>query len=201
MPFIKEQVKIVNDELLAGPLKEKRFEAGRFELIANDVSRTESDNSISYFPGVINENGEASEVTTNDTYPIIIYTKILGTTYSLNGNNSVGSKNNYMTQVTRCKMVVYGKWGALGIAKEALEGLIAANFPDNIPASKTSSLKIDNMTVALRSSNMVSASVWNEEYRGTPFALDTEDLYFSLNYDIQSNYRKGCFKLCDCLPQ
>ena len=82
-----------------------------------------------------------------------------------------------------------------------LEAIITSNFPDNMDNQNNAllnSLKIDNVTYAMQSTNFLSQSVWNEEYKNVDFSIDTEDLYFAITYQIQSTWRKGCFQLCNC---
>lgn len=197
MPFLKQQVTIVNNWLKATGLKPEVFAKSRIEAIAVDCSRTETDGSISYFPAVMDDNNEAQAIVVDDTYGLIIYHKIIGNAYSLNPQQ-FGDREKLQVQTTRIKMVVYAKYSIVKLKKEELEALIAVNFPDKIPASLSDPLKLDDLDVTLQNSNMVSAQVWQEEYRGTPLRLAPEDVYFSMIYDLTSTYRKGCFQLCNC---
>lgn len=196
MPFLKQQVEIVNTLLRQTALAEKRFNAGRFEALAVDVVRREND-KIDGFPAIMSENYEAQEITVNDTYPIIIYHKALNKQYKPN-NFQAGNRDRFVVETVNIKMVVYAKYASVTMRQEQLEALITTNFPDQIPATYFAPLSLDNMTVVLQGSNLNSAAVWNEEYKNTELALAPEDIYFSINYQLQSNFRKGCFKICDC---
>lgn len=198
MPFLKQQIEIVNAELRRLPLADERFSAGRYEAIAHDCSRTERDEKVSYFPAVMNENYEAQEVTVDDTWPIIIYHKIRSKAYGITPGAGTGDRNTGVTEQVSVKMVVYAKWSKVKMTIEQLEALITTNFPDNINPAIYRPLKLDSLSVVLRGTNFNSAQVWQEEYRGTELRLAPEDIYFSLNYDLISTYRKGCFKICDC---
>lgn len=197
MPFLKEQVQIVNDALIGLVFNDARFKSGRFETLATDVSRKESDGSIKTFPAVMNENYEAIEITPDDTYPIVIYHKAVEKVYEPD-KFQAGDTQRYQVERSIVKMVVYGKYAALKLTKEQLEALITSNFPDQIPASKIQPLKLDNMTVTLRTSNLNTAQVFSEEYKGYPLFLAPEDILFSVKYSIDTKFRKGCIKVCDC---
>jgi len=200
MPFLKQQIEIVNSLLLQTAFADERFATARIEAIAVDCSRTESDNSISYFPAIMSENNEAQDITVDDTYGLIVYHKVLSSAYAPDTKNQFGDRNKYQKQVTRIKMVVYAKFDKVKLKKEQLEALIAVNFPDQIPdVLFKQPLKLDDMGVVLKSSNMISAQVWQEEYKGTPLRLAPEDIYFSMIYDLETSYRKGCFTICDCV--
>jgi hypothetical protein len=196
MPFLNEQIGFVNASLQSTALADARFSAGRFEGIAVDVSR-KTDSGIETFPAVMDQNYEAQPITVDDTYSIIIYHKVNNKTYAQE-KSEFGDRNIYMIETLQVKMVVYGKYAALKLTKEELESLITSNFPDNIPASNLAPLKLDNMLVTLKGSNLNSSAVFNEEYKGIPLFLAPEDILFSVNYNVDTKYRKGCISICDC---
>jgi|ERR1043165_815613 hypothetical protein len=200
MPFLKQQIQLVNQELLESTLKDARFQPGRFEAIAVDVSRTTATGGTETFPAVMSDNYEAQEITVNDTYPISIYHKLLNKTYSpaaTSGN--YGNGNPSVICKADIKMVVYGKYTKLKLTTEQLEALITTGFPDLISREKLSPYKLDTMTVNLQSSNLNSAAVFAEEYKGFEPFLAPEDILFSIKYTIESRYRKNCFTICDCI--
>lgn len=195
MPFLQQQIEIVNTLLKAGPLNEQRFQSGRYEAIAVDVSRVNNDDTKIIMPAVIIE-GEPKYVGIDDTYPIIIYHRILSSSYSpLVG--SVGDGNKDMRQVTTVKMVVYGKRSALRLNIDELEGILVSGFPDSIPAALVAPLKLQYITVGLQRSNLNSLEVFAQEYKGVEVFIGAEDLLFSIEYQIESRFRKGCFP-CPC---
>ena len=203
MPFLNQQIQIINNALTGAALSDARFQAGRFEAIAVDVSRKDANTgSIQTFPAVMDKNYEAQEITVDDTYPIIIYHKILSKAYAFDKNptgpNQYGDSNRYVNETTSVKMVVYGKYAPLKLTREQLEALITSNFPDSIAPVTIQPLKLDNMVVTLKGSDLNSARVWQEEYKGIPLYLAPEDILFSVMYSIDTRFRKGCINICDC---
>ena len=203
MPFLNQQIEIINSVLKSVSLADARFATGRFEAIAVDVSRKDADTgAITTFPAVMDKNYEAQEITVDDAYPIIIYHKILSKAYVFDKNptgpNQYGDGNRYVNETTQVKMVVYGKYATLKLTREQLEALITSNFPDNISPVSIQPLKLDNMVVTLKGSDLNSARVWQEEYKGIPLYLAPEDILFSINYSIDTRFRKGCINICDC---
>lgn len=198
MPFLKQQIELVNDALRAGALSDSRFQNGRYEAIAVDVSRINDGDKIETFPAIMNDNYEPVEVVVSDTYPIVIYHKILSKRYQVAQGTNFGDNNKAMVELVEAKMVVYGKYAALRLTTEELEAVIASGFPDVIAKSKLAPYKIDSMNVTLQSSNYNAAQVFQEEYKGFELFLSAEDIFFSVRYSIESRYRKGCFTICDC---
>lgn len=195
MPYLKQQIELVVNEIRATALSDSRFQSGRFEAIANDVSRTTESESIEVFPAVINEHFEAVPVVVDDTYPIIIYNKILRKQHFKPAKDYVG----YKGVRTLVKMVVYGKRSALKITQEQLAAIIEMNFPEVIKHSKFAHLKLSSINVTLIDTNLNSAQVFSEEYKGFQFLLSDNDLYFSINYQIETAFQKGCINICDCI--
>lgn len=197
MPFLKQQVEIVNNWLRATALAEERFAAGRYETLAVDCNRKDNDGKIEGFPAIMDENYMAQEITVNDTYPIIIYHKAIQKKYTTQ-QQQFGDRNKGVVETVQMKMVVYAKYASVKMRQEQLESLITTNFPDEIPDSLARPLKLDQLMTDMAGSNLNSAALWNEEYRNVELALAPEDIYFSVNYLITSTWRKGCFKICDC---
>lgn len=195
MPFLKEQIEIVVNEIRAAALSDSRFQSGRFEAIATDVSRTTEGEAIEVFPAVINEHFEAVPVVVDDTYPIIIYNRIMRKQHFKPNKDYPG----YKGVRTLVKMVVYGKRSALNLTQEQLAAIIEINFPEEINRSKFSHLKIQSINVTTIDTNLNSMQVFNEEYKGFPFFFSDNDLYFSINYQIETTFRKGCLNICDCI--
>lgn len=202
MPYLNEQVTVLNQELQKVALADARFTSGRFEAIANEAVRDGKT-----FPIIIGQLNESTinPPTPDDTYPIVIYHKVLNKSYDVNNiggkRSEFGDRNKYVVETVNMKMVVYAKWLSVRMTKEQLEALITTNFPDNMDNADNAllaSLKLDNVTFAMKGANFLSKNVWADEYQGTAFMLAPEDIFFSINYTIQSTFRKSCFKLCDC---
>ena len=199
MPFLKQQIEIINNELREGSLSDMRFRSGRFETIAVDVSRVNASGGIETFPAIMNTNYEAQELVVNDTFPIVLYHKILNKTYSSAPvTSNYGDGNRFVVEKAEVKMVVYAKYAAVKLSAEQLEALITAGFSDSIAKTKLAPFKLDSMTVTLTGSNLNAAQVFQEEYKGFDLFLAPEDILFSIKYTIESRFRKGCFNICDC---
>lgn len=199
MPFLDQQVKIVNDYLRKTALADARFESGRFEGIANEINRRENDKIVT-FPGlIVYGNNDALEITPDDTYPIIIYHKVISKLYkTLNASNEFGDGYKNISETVQLRMIVYAKWDAVKITQEQLEALITTNFPDTLLGAAARALKLQTITATLKSSNFRSQQLWNEEYKNIETRLAPEDIFFAINYDIDSMFRKGCYSICDC---
>lgn len=92
-------------------------------------------------------------------------------------------------------MVVYGKIGKLNLTSEQLEAVISMNFPTILDKNGTG---VDSIFIRLSSSEIDSQKVFNEEYRNIMYRLCENDILLSFRYSIETNFRKGCFNICEC---
>ena len=198
MPFQSAIIDIINSQILTNTLCDSRFANGSVNGIAYDGTEIDS-NGIRVYPVVYDLTGNGSKVNPDDTYPIQIYHKILNKTYQVSAS-SVGSRSNVVTERTDVKMVVAGWTSRLQLTQEDLEALIASNFPDQIAPALYTPLRLQRLVVTLQSSVLDRAQVYREEYRGIPYQVRPEQILFSIRYQIESTYKKGCFIITDCQP-
>ena len=188
MPFLKEIINKVNNSLKANAINDKRFATARIEGITRSIER-HNGAIVEVFPVALTDNFEFKDVSIDDTYPLIIYHKILNNSYQ-----QKDSDRNYICK-TDVKMVVYGKIGKLNITSEQLEAVISMNFPTILDKNGTG---VDSIFIRLSSSEMDSQKVFNEEYRNIMYRLCENDILISFRYSIETNFKKGCFNICEC---
>jgi hypothetical protein len=188
MPFLKEIIKKVNDSLKTNAINDIRFADARIEGIARSVGRL-VDNKVEVFPVVLSDSFELNDISIDDTYPLIVYHKLLNNAYQQKDND-----RNYICK-TDVKMVVYGKINKLNLTSEQLEAVIAMNFPTILDKDGTA---VDSIFIRLNSSEMDGQKVFNEEYSNIDYRLCENDILLSFRYSIETNFRKGCFNICEC---
>lgn len=198
MPFLKEQIGIVNSALLNSSLNEERFQGARIERLAW-LANVQSNERIHTMPVLIDKFAEMKYVGIDDTYPLTIYHRMLSNAYvKATPRQGYGDNIKVMKQTTDMVMVVSGRANIIKLTSEQLEAVLAVGFPDNIAPSELADLKLDNMTVTLIGSDMNNLNVFNTEYRNIDFVPPEDLLLFSMRYQIETSWKKGCFKLCDC---
>jgi len=190
MPFLNEITKRFNEKLITETLGKAIFQSGRFEGLAYSAIATDKDGKVSMSPFVFNEAKEPISVSIDDTYPIICYHKLVGNTYT----RSRTDEKNY-TCVSNMELIVYAKQNRIKADMETLETAIVMNFPSNI---LNENLKVSQINIILQSTNINAMDVFNKEYRNIDYMLGENDILFSVKYSIESQFRKGCFTICDC---
>ena len=191
-------IDIINTQIMTDTLCDVRFVGASVSGIAYDGTEMDS-TGTRVFPVVYDLTGNGTKINPDDTYPIQIYHKILNKTYQVKPS-SVGSRANVVSEKTDVKMIVAGWTSRLQLTQEDLEALITSNFPDQISPSLYTPLRLQNLVVTLQSSVLDRAQVYAGEYRGIPYQVRPEQILFSIRYQIESTYKKGCFIITDCQP-
>jgi hypothetical protein len=196
--FQSSIIDIINTQIRTHTLCDARFANASINGIAYEGTEMQG-TSARTFPVVNDLSGNGIKVNPDDTYPIQIYHKILNKTYQIKPS-SVGDRANMVSEKTDVKMVVAGWTNRLSMTQEDLEALLTSNFPDQIAPALYTPLKLHNLVVTLQSSVLDRAQVFREEYRGLPYQVRPEQILFSIRYQIESSYKKGCFIITDCQP-
>jgi hypothetical protein len=199
MPFTSSLIQIINDHLTTHCLCDTRFATGMIGGVAYDATRRDDDkNTIVQYPVLTDLTGEGTDISISDTYPITIYHRILSKSYTPKPNGSFGDRQNEVTEKTDVKMVIAGWTNRLSMTQEDLEALITSNFPDAIKPALYAPFKLMRMAATLQGSVLSREQVFKEEYKGIPYDIKPEQILFSIRYQIESDYKKGCFTILDC---
>lgn len=199
MPFTSTLIQIVNDHLSMHCLCDARFSNGLIAGIAQDATRRDDDrNAVVQYPVLVDLNGEGTDISISDTYPITLYHRIGAKTYTAKPAGSYGNRQNEVTEKTDVKLIVAAWSNRISLSQEDLEALITSNFPDTISADQYAGYQLSRVAAVLQGSNLNREQVWKEEYKGIPYDLKPEQILFSIKYQIEADYKKGCFKLLEC---
>lgn len=197
MPFLKQQIDIINAKLRAAIFVDKRFAGAQINGLATLATYREGD-TVKTAPVVV-ENNEPRFVGLDDSFPAIIYHRLQTLSYSqINNASQFGRGVNKMEQTADVLLVVYGRYAPLRITSEQFEALIASGFPDIVDSVELEPYKLDSMLVTLQSSNMLAQQVFAGEYGALPNQVGAEDILFAVRYRITTQFRKNCFSICDC---
>ena len=200
MPFLKQQIDIINTKLREVALADKRFDGSSINGLAS-LANYQKDDKVLTAPVIMDGNYEPKWVGLDDTFPATIYHRAIGINYAqINNSSQFGRGVNKLQQTADILMVVFGKYDRLKLTSEQFEALITASFPDEVEQGTIAPYKLDSMLVTLIGSNLVGAQVYGGEYGGLPVYISAEDILFSVRYRIETQFRKNCFAICDCPP-
>ena len=196
MPFVKNSVKVINDQLKENLLRSKTFSEGKvYGLVELTQQNTES--GVQRYPVEI-EDGYVKDVTVNDTYPFQLYHRQLGARYQFESDNQYGDANNYIQKSVNMVMVAYAKLTKLGLTSDELETMLILASPTEVPKALLKGTNVDSLVVSITGSELDSFINYGEEYQKVEFPLGQEDALIKISYTIEMRYRRGCIDICDC---
>lgn len=181
-------------EVINKPL-EKLISGIKVYGIAEPIARTKG-TEVEIFPGVINNDGEITEVSPDDLQSVIVYHKAnaLGTKLST-AIKGTGDRPNPFVNAYNLSMIVYMDRKKTKMRPEELFLFIQANLPFKIELEPYIQVQVIVNTVILN-----SQAVYDSEYKGTPNPLPANHSLMQINYTIESTFHQNCFEKCpeDC---
>ena len=127
MPFVKNSVKVINDQLTENLLRSKTFSNGKVYGLV-ELTQQNTDGGIQRYPVELVD-GYVKDVTVNDTYPFQLYHRQLGANYEFQSESQYGDANNYIQKSVNMVMVVYAKLTKLGLTSDELETMLILASP------------------------------------------------------------------------
>lgn len=193
MPYIKEIASIINTELQASTLGDKRFKKGSFYSVVKLIKR-ETENNNATIPSIISNNGTCTPIVIDDTKPFMLYHRVLDLAYTLGDSNG---DERLITETATVRIVVYGKRNILQLEQELLVAAVQGGMLQELSATDKNTYKLQKCSIEIADINLNSEDVYNEEYSGdVNYHLKPNDILFSLNYIITSEYDKSCVDIC-----
>ena len=199
MPFLNEQVEIINKAIRSRGLSDARFQSGDFNALADQIVENRKSNGDKRYP-VVYRKSKPFNIGLDDKFPIIIYHRQRNSRF-LEPDNGFGSGKNVYKEQTDMHLVVFGSRKKLELRPEELSALITLSMPTQVSKTELADMNIDTMLVSLSNTNMDSLSVFREEYSGIDYKVSPDHVLFKIIYTITTQYRKDCLNLCDCNPQ
>lgn len=152
---------------------------------------------VELFPGVVEKDGEVTDVTIDDTKPVIIYHRNSGiTTQNVTGRQGYGDGKSDLMIAYQMAMIVFVNHKKTKLYPEELFLFLQANIPEGLV------VKQPYKSVNIRTTNVIlnSRLVFAAEYSGIAFSLPESMSLFQINYVIESTFTKNCFAKCpeDC---
>lgn len=192
MPFNKEQIKIVNQSLMASAFTDARFSGSLINDIAYDIITTDNETKT-IAPGEYDENGDGQLIDFSQNVPLTIYHKVTSTNYQIN-KEQYGRGNKYLVQEMNCYLIAYAKAPLIKLTPDQLETLLIVGLPDivtnNLPQG------IDNLTLTPIRSSTNQLENFNGEFKNIEFFLSQEDILIKVNYSLVSRFKKDCIAIC-----
>lgn len=140
--------------------------------------------------------GEWKYVGVDDTDNLRMYHKLYTDSYELVQGSSYGRSGGDEKCISTLGLVVFGMRDRVKLSQYDLKQLVNRNLIERISKAETSALKLKSVIIGAVSANMDMASVFSQEYKNVPYALNEKHILFELKYQIEVTYQKECSPTC-----
>ncbi len=155
----------------------------------------EQDNKTT-LPLVLNADGEGKYVGVDDSYPLTIYHRILGTIKPVATKKGFGDNVWYKEQA-QVKLVVFYPKKSYKKELEATLATIKANFPFFITKKMKTDLRVKSVRIIPGETFSNTPRVYQDEY-SQPLQGRTDLAMGALQYSVEILYDPVCIRDCAC---
>lgn len=199
MPNLDSIVTIVNDALKNNGFKNRKFQGSLYLGIADEVKSIEKEGDADIETiemGVIGITGEVTDVSYDDTYPLVVFHRVMDIKHEVAPEN-YGKTGTTMQETASMKIVVGGSRPRVQTNQNNIIASVAMDFPKEFTTAQIISLGMNSCIIEMGQVNTYMYSVWDEHWKGTPCVLGSNIFLFSMDYQIISTYNKTCFDICE----
>lgn len=193
MPNLDSICGIINTALQADQFGTRRFQASAWYNIA-DPLRTTGENETTQ-PVIIDNEGEGKSVVFDDTNALQVFHRINSISYKI-ADPDYGNPGTTTEETANMRMIFVGSRRRLKTRPENVMAGAAMDFPKELNSSVITSLGMNSLIIEMGDIDLDPYSVWNTEWQGSDFELDSDTFLFSLKYTIISTFNKSCFSIC-----
>ena len=194
MAFLDKIAGKINDSLKASIFTGNPYQGAKWFGLAETIKR-DSGEGIDYVVAEY-DNGNITECSPNDVYPMMIYHRHLGSTFEKISNGGFGDDTNITRENASMVMIVYGDRKRLQITPDLLASGISANLPISISNTDLHNLSISFCEMRGEGVIFDKDLIWRGEYQTNDNPFGVEKIYFALRYTVELHYFGGCFNIC-----
>jgi hypothetical protein len=198
MPYINQIVDIINTTLSAGKLKDDKRFVKMLHGLSELLVANQKDNVQNTIPVLIDLNGGVIFSGFNDIYSIIIYHRCIGTNI-VQPPVAFGDGNNTAREEASMRMIVYADRYTTRMQPQQLSFYLSSGLQQQLTQSQITNFDgLYGATIEVNSTSYDSLALYSQEYRldQSTFKLGPNDMYFSIDYKITTDYDVTCISDC-----
>lgn len=140
-------------------------------------------------PVIIDQKGDAKNITVDDKYAVMIY-HLLNQITTTKPRSGYGDSFGNVLNTISGSMVVFNDTGKTKLTNDELFLFLQSNWPESLMVSP-----YKNVRTVLNNVILNSRQVWGTQY-GVPYSLKLNQRLMMVNYSIESSHQQGCFANC-----
>ena len=194
MPNLDKVVTLINNQLKTSKnLSTRLFQNSKWYNIA-DKNKTTGDVEITQ-PLILDNNGEGISVVFDDTNFLQVFHKVDTINYLI-ADVDYGNPGTTMQEEAEMSIIVVGSRKRLKTRQENIMAAISLSFIKEFKDSDIRPLGMNSCIIEMGSVDIDPYSVWDQNWIGAEYSLNTDTFLFSMKYKIVSTFNKNCFTIC-----
>jgi len=196
MPKLTEITTIINTALEANVFNTSRFQGAKYNAVAELVKEKQGDTIISR-PCTVDDDGECTGVSVDDTYPMQLYHRVIGLSYNETAIDNFGEPVTVIKETATMALVFISDRSRVEKRTDELMAAVAVNLPATLTNAELATLDLYDCQIRATGQCVIDAEVvYNREYNLPEYYLKPNSVMCSLNYTIETIYSRKCFGLC-----
>lgn len=195
MPKLNQIITYINSSISA-KLNDERFQGGQYlneivELVPvfdGDVRTT--------FPAIIDHYGDGVSAVIDDTLPIQIYHRLIGTAYEPVTADNYGDAGNTIQETANMLMLIISDRNKIHLHGFDLLSYVLGAMPQTVDQASLTAWTIDSAFIEFDSANTNMEEVFKNEYNVETYGLKTNSIMYAVSYKIITTFSKDCFLTC-----
>ena len=176
-----------------GQFDSKRFQKGRFSGIAELITKLDDDQRQT-MPAVIDNTGDDTILTMDDSFPFELYHRHLSSTMT-EVEDDFGDRQ-IREETANMLLVVMGDRNRLKLNKEEIITGISLGMPEELGQAFLTTNSLVGVNIIQGEFNLNKEEVWTSEFN-TEVGIKPSDIFFSLNYQVITRTWTTCIELCE----
>lgn len=186
--------KLINQNLIATSLKDKRFQKVAAYGISKSLPYKKGD-VLEYIPTELCDNGDGKELSPDDKNPIQVYHKMYGTRYSIM-KEQYGNGNTSLIRTADMSLIVFAQRNIVKLSEEQMELFVLTGIPNKLTKANLTELNLKDCTINVSSTDFDSVKIFNREYNTKKYYLKPSHIFFEMRYIIECKFDKNCINTC-----
>lgn len=196
MPKLNQIISYINGRI-SNKLNDERFQGGQYLNEIVELVPVFEGEVRTTFPAIIDHYGEGTSAVIDDTLPIQIYHRLIGTEYESVPVDNYGDPGNTIQETANMLMVIISDRNKIHLHGTDLMSIVLASIPQEVPGTLLNSWTLYSANVELSSANTNMEEVFKNEYNVETYGLKPNSIMYAVSYKIITTFDKNCFLTCD----
>lgn len=197
MPKIKPIVNAINEHLKSVALADACFTGTKFSGITEAINKRSTDMAETV-PCETTNDGEGFPIYPDDSFPLQIYHKILGSVIRVNPNLQYGRTEDVLTRTVSLSMVAISQRAKTKLSAEELDLLLLYGMPYGLDKQSIKNLNLKSCNINVLGTDFDSQAIYSREWPSAGKPLSPDLVILEIKYQIGCTFNRKCINPLCC---